>query len=714
MPKGLKGLSKACHDRLEAYQHLFYLLQTNPLYLAKLIFEMPQNKMTKFMEAVIYSLFNYGANQREEFLLLKLFHKALEEEIESKVDKMSDFVTGNPLVVKMIVGFNRNQRGQNSLREMLNPLIIEVIEDKNLRINTNPVEVYKAWVNQTETSTGVTSGLPYDVTTEQALKHEEVKAVLAESITRLTEVTDKFLNAIFTSLDKIPYGMRYMAKVLKAALEKKFPEAAEKDVLKIVGNLLYYRYINSAIVAPDAFDIINVEADKQLSNDQRRNLGSVAKILQFAASNKGFGGDSSYLAAMNDYIRQSHEKFKKYCVEACEVPEPEDFFHIDQYSDIVTIAKPSIYISVQEIIDTHQLLLHHEDQIAPDPQDPIHELLEDLREVPSVDELLGTDLPEDEEMRKMLQTQLGKTEISLTLSNKFEVPEDDQADVQQLLVRTKRMVVDVIACQTGDNLLQILDSPASEEQEELHQSLVKKRDDRDHRAKIDSEGGLMRQQSMSGDTRMPLSMMKTKVKKNLQNLELHEVVTRKNGYQDLVNMIAQDIRNQRNYRNSRKHELMRVRETVRSLQEKRMFYESQIDYYNRYVQKCIENLQQKGNNRKSRGIFRRDASQKAHFESLKYSAAKLHEKGIILEIGTLPTNQFKNMQFEIKETADPGVFEVQAKLLGMEVKKIDLVFQDLLQLQYEGVAVIELFNDAKVNVNLLIFLLNKKFYSAGK
>lgn len=478
--------------------------------------------------------------------------------------------------------------------------------------------------------------------------------------------------------------------------------------------MLYYRYINSAIVAPDAFDIINVEADKQLSNDQRRNLGSVAKILQFAASNKGFGGDSSYLAAMNDYIRQSHEKFKKYCVEACEVPEPEDFFHIDQYSDIVTIAKPSIYISVQEIIDTHQLLLHHEDQIAPDPQDPIHELLEDLREVPSVDELLGTDLPEDEEMRKMLQTQLGKTEISLTLSNKFEVPEDDQADVQQLLVRTKRMVVDVIACQTGDNLLQILDSPASEEQEELHQSLVKKRDDRDHRAKIDSEGGLMRQQSMSGDTRMPLSMMKTKVKKNLQNLELHEVVTRKNGYQDLVNMIAQDIRNQRNYRNSRKHELMRVRETVRSLQEKRMFYESQIDYYNRYVQKCIENLQQKGNNRKSRGIFRRDASQKAHFESLKYSAAKLHEKGIILEIGTLPTNQFKNMQFEIKETADPGVFEVQAKLLGMEVKKIDLVFQDLLQLQYEGVAVIELFNDAKVNVNLLIFLLNKKFYSAGK
>ena len=58
-------------------------------------------------------------------------------------------------------------------------------------------------------------------------------------------------------------------------------------LFQIVGNLLYYRYINPAIVAPDVFDIINIAADKALTSDQRRNLGSVAKILQFAAANKG-------------------------------------------------------------------------------------------------------------------------------------------------------------------------------------------------------------------------------------------------------------------------------------------------------------------------------------------------------------------------------------------------------------------------------------------
>lgn len=56
--------------------------QTNPTYLAKLIFQMPQNKSTKFMDSVIFTLYNYASNQREEYLLLRLFKTALQEEIK--------------------------------------------------------------------------------------------------------------------------------------------------------------------------------------------------------------------------------------------------------------------------------------------------------------------------------------------------------------------------------------------------------------------------------------------------------------------------------------------------------------------------------------------------------------------------------------------------------------------------------------------------------
>lgn len=54
----------------------------------------------------------------------------------------------------MVVSFNRGARGQNTLRQLLAAVVKEIIDDKSLVINTNPVEVYKSWVNQLETQTG--------------------------------------------------------------------------------------------------------------------------------------------------------------------------------------------------------------------------------------------------------------------------------------------------------------------------------------------------------------------------------------------------------------------------------------------------------------------------------------------------------------------------------------------------------------------------------
>ncbi|KAK0155489.1 Ras GTPase-activating-like protein IQGAP1 [Merluccius polli] len=201
---GLKALSKEKRLKLEAYQHLFYLLQTNPTYLAKLIFQMPQNKSTKFMDSVIFTLYNYASNQREEYLLLKLFKTALQEEIKSKVDQIQEIVTGNPTVIKMVVSFNRGARGQNALRQILAPAVKDIMDDKALNIKTDPVDIYKSWVNQMETQTGEASKLPYEVTPEQAMAHDEVRTRLEASIKNMKAVTDKFLSAIVVSVDKIP------------------------------------------------------------------------------------------------------------------------------------------------------------------------------------------------------------------------------------------------------------------------------------------------------------------------------------------------------------------------------------------------------------------------------------------------------------------------------------------------------------------------------
>lgn len=48
---------------------------------------------------------------------------------------------------------------------------------------------------------------------------------------------------------------------------------------------------------------------------------------------------------------------------ACEVPELQDKFNVDEYSDLVTLTKPVIYISIGEIINTHTVSLQGIGQI---------------------------------------------------------------------------------------------------------------------------------------------------------------------------------------------------------------------------------------------------------------------------------------------------------------------------------------------------------------
>ncbi|XP_064356637.1 ras GTPase-activating-like protein IQGAP2 isoform X5 [Dromaius novaehollandiae] len=707
--QGIKGLSKERRKKLEAYQHLFYLLQTNPTYLAKLIFQMPQNKSTKFMDTVIFTLYNYASNQREEYLLLKLFKTALEEEINSKVDQIQDIVTGNPTVIKMVVSFNRGARGQNTLRQLLAPVVKDIMDDKSLIINTSPVDVYKAWVNQLEMQTGEASKLPYDVTTEQALTHTEVVNKLESSIQSLRAVTDKVLTSIFSSLNMMPYGMRYIAKVLKSSLHEKFPDATEDELLKIVGNLLYYRYMNPAIVAPDGFDIIDMTAGGQIHPDQRRNLGCVAKVLQHAASNKLFEGESEHLSSMNTYLSQTYQKFRNFFQSACDVPEPEEKFNIDEYSDMVTLSKPVIYISIEEIINTHSLLLEHQDAIATEPNDLLNELLEGLGPVPEIESFLGEGAVDpNDPNRESTLNQLAKTEISLSLTSKYELREGEDQDLKSLMIKTKRLIVDVIRTQPGDTLLEILETPATAQQESEHLKIVEKR------AILDSKTPekMKHSQSIFEDGQLPIEQKKRKIQRNLRTLEQAGLVSSATKYQEIINEIAKDIRNQRRYRHHRKAELVKLQQTLNALNSKTAFYEEQINYYNTYIKTCLDNLTRK-NSRRSIKLDGKDevkGSKKMKHASLKYTAARLHEKGVILEIEDLQTNQFKNVMFDITPGEEVGDFEIKAKFLGVEMEKVQLHFQDLLQMQYEGVAVMKMFDKAKVNVNLLIFLLNKKFY----
>ncbi|XP_042296040.1 ras GTPase-activating-like protein IQGAP3 isoform X2 [Sceloporus undulatus] len=695
--KGLKALSKEKRQALESYQHLFYQLQTHPIYLARLILQMPQNKSTRFMESVVFALYNYASNSREAYLLLQLFRKALQEEIQSRVSQPRDVLTGNPTVIRLVVSFYRNGRGQNALRQILGGPVREVLQNKTLSIRTDPAEIYRGWINQKESQSGQKSHLPYEVTPEQALGHPEVQRRLDISIRNLLSVTDKFVLAITSSMDQIPYGMRYIAKVLKTSLTERFPQAAEDDIYKIVGNLLYYRFMNPAVVAPDGFDIVDLSAGVALHPDHRRNLGSVAKILQHAAANQLFDGENGHLRVVNRYLEETHWRFKRFLSEACSVPEPEERFHVDQYSEMVAIAKPVIYITVEELVNTHKLLLEHRRIVAPDAQDPLHELLEDLGELPTIHSLIGeTGSHGSGGSSEQSPAQLAKMEISLTLGSKFDVAEagtEGGNDAKSLLLSTKQLLVDVIQSQPGDSLVEILQRKATADQEAFHQQLMRRR----ALFSAQEPEKLRRPQGPAGNVHLSLEEKKRIVLKDLRRLEGLGLVDSANCYQGIVNEMAKDICNQRQHRQRRKTELVKLQQTLHGLNAKRMFHEEQVDYYHQYIRTCLGNLAAKNRSSKKQA-------------SLHYTGTRLLEKGVLLEIEGLPNSQLRNVIFEIVPSGEVGKFQVKAKFMGVDMEKFELHYQDLLQTQYEGVAVMKMFDRAKINVNLLIFLLNKKFF----
>lgn len=182
-------------------------------------------------------------------------------------------------------------------------------------------------------------------------------------------------------------------------------------------------------------------------------------MLQFTALNKGFGSESPHLVCLNKFISQAHASFKQYFKDICDVQEPSEVFNIDQYSDLCHITKPMIVISADEVVEMHRILLEHANTISPSPTDPLHELLHDLGDVSSVQELMG-------------QNQ-ARHEITLILSSKHEGVVDGDGGMEGVWVRTKQLVVDILRCQrTGDNLEAILNTVVTEKDHTAHQILL--------------------------------------------------------------------------------------------------------------------------------------------------------------------------------------------------------------------------------------------------
>lgn len=569
----LKALNKSSRRKLESYQQLFFTLQTQPQYLAKLFRRIREQgtteKESKRIEHLMMGLFGYAQKRREEYYLLKLISRSIREEIEACA-ALPDYLRGNFFWTKLLQNYTRSPRDRKYLRDLLGPLIRDnIIEDPALDLESDPMQIYRSAINNEELRTGRPSQRPLDVPREVAIKDPETRELFIDHLRDLREICDQFLLALEDLLPRMPYGLRFVCRQTYEALCQHFQRDHQAHLLQVVSNWLWRFYLQPALVGPEAYGV----TEKQMSPLQKRNLGEVAKVLGQIASGRPFGGENIYLQPLNAFVAESVERLAHITASLIDVPDAEKTFDIDEFNDLYAKNKPTLYIKMADIFSIHNLIAAELPYLCPNRDDMLREIVQDL----------GNAKNNENEM-----TAGGSADIQLFLTPKLHDMEDPEAETKGLFMETKRCILYIIRVQTGNNLLEILVKPINPEDEQKWRSVL-----REDFGDNSNTRGAYSEANMIDVTRMSYYDLKRTALENILRLEQMGRISKQNYYQDILNAIALDIRTKSRRRVQRQRELEGVRQTLGNLHEKAKYLEQQRKSYDDYIEQAMATLQNK-------------------------------------------------------------------------------------------------------------------------
>ncbi|GAM17373.1 hypothetical protein SAMD00019534_005480 [Acytostelium subglobosum LB1] len=640
--------------KLEAYQNLFYLLQTEPKYLAGLVYLVQPEQMESFLSTVILTLFGDAFTPREEFLLLSLYRLSVQKEM-SNIGTVGDFLKADTVVPKMIITYNKRKQGTDYLKAVIGPILSSVIK-QDLNLELKPSAVYAAIISEQEIRTGEKSTLDRNVSDDKALEVPEVTKTIKARVEHLTAICDQFLEGIINSLNRLPYGIRWICKQIQQIAEKNFANSSQDEILKVIGYFIYYRFIQVAMVSPEEYDLVG----REIHPPARKNLINVSKVLQTLFNFAQFGAAEKHFIPLNAWINSHINDIKQYLEEITEVGEPEDYLQVDKYMELTQKTKPVIIVSLQEISSTHMLISKNLDSLVPkgDKDDPMRIIMKELDEFGAPPEISHED----------------EREVQLTLTNKFQKSiEEELAPGESLLSATKEMVI---------SLLRSL--PSLPEQKESEENTP----------------NLLEVLNKARQTDPSLEPEIKKILDNLKKLEEYNLTTHTDNYASFLKAVALEVVNRAEIREQQKKEKQRLTTSLNNLRKHQKYLNEQITQYNQYLQDCrLKHYQSKNKKKKKK-------TDGAKVGPFKFSFSELAKKKVIVD-SEVPQMTRKKIKFVISSDT-VGVFDVSAKMAGIDVQTMRLELDDLLELNSIGTTTLEL-DQITLDVNMTIHLLNKLF-----
>ncbi|KAH6608960.1 RasGAP protein [Trichoderma cornu-damae] len=697
----LKALNKGSRKKLESYQQLFFSLQTQPQYLARLFKHIrvqgAAEKDSRRIELLMMSLFGYAQKRREEYYLLKLIARSIREEVESTSSAL-EYSRGHYFWTKLLANYTRSPRDRKYLRSLLGPLIRDnIIDDPALDLESDPMQIYRSAINNEELRTGRPDHRPLDVPREVAIRDPETRRLFIDHLRDLREICDQLFLALEEQVHKMPYGLRFVCSEMFQALCQHFAREPPENLLQMVSHWLWKFYLQPAVTAPENVGVI----DKSLGPLQKRNLGEVAKVVGQIALGRPFGGENIYLQPLNAFIGESVERLHQITSDLIAVPDAERTFDIDEFNDLYAKNKPTLYVKMSDVFAIHNLVASELMVMSPTRDDVLREIMQDL----------GSAKSNENEM-----SAAGSADIQMFLTPRLHDLEDPEADVKALFMETKRCVLYIIRVQTGANLLEILVKQITPEDEDKWEALL-----REEFSENSNSRGAYSDAKMADITTMSYYDLKRTALENVMQLEQMGRISKQNQYQDVLNAIASDIRTQSRRRVQRQRELDGVRLTLANLNEKAKYLEQQRKSYDDYIEQAMKTLQNKKGRKRFLMPFTKQYNHQRELErsgrvpkfgSYKYSARALSEKGVLVSWSGTADREWDKIDLTIS-CDQVGVFAIEGTRshIQMPGATAQVPIEDMLQAQFEAHQFMTLFEgNLKLNVNLLLHLIYRKFY----
>ncbi|KAL8722217.1 MAG: hypothetical protein Q9225_001262 [Loekoesia sp. 1 TL-2023] len=703
-PFDLKALNKNSRRKLEHYQELFFVLQTQPQYLARLFRRIREQataeKECERIRHLMMGVFGYAQKRREEYYLIKLITRSMKEEIDH-CHSLQDYLRGNFFWAKIFGAYVKSPRDRKYMRDVMGPIIKEnIIENPELDLESDPMQIYLSAIENEQLRTGQRSQRSPDIPREEAIRDEETRRTFIIHLQDLRDIVDQCFAALEDNLHRMPFGVRYIAQQMYESLASRFQHDNHGQILQIVGHWIWKSYLQPALVEPEKHGVI----DRGLSQEHKRNVGEVARVLSQVALGRLFGGENAFLQPLNSYVGESIQRLGSLWSSLLDVPSAETQFDIDEFNDLYARTKPTLYIKMADIFSIHHLVAGDMQNICPSQDDVLREIVRELGSVQN----------NEHELKHV-----SNSEICLTLNPKLHDKEDPDAEAKTLFMETKRCVLYIIRVQSGSNLMEIMVKPITMEDEDRWATLVHDELSTTSRRR----GAYSESTSLIDIASMSYAELKRTALENILRLEQTGHLTRHNHYQDILNDIAVDIRTKHRRRVQRQRELEGVRLTLGRLNGQATYLEQQLKTYNDYIEQAMVTLQNKKGKKRFLMPFTKQwdherelqrSGRVPKFGSFKYSAQELANRGILVAWRGYTERQWAHIDLTISSN-EVGIFTLEGSNgpIAIPGASAQVPLDDLLQAQFNNTQFLEFFGgggEVKVNVNLFLHLIMRKFY----